>query len=207
MQKTSGRRSRRKAPSRTILLTRRSSWSSCAPAGATPSCQSTLRTEAPNYAKRRAALSAAFPGETIVIPSGREMVRANDTNFPFRPGSDFVYLTGEHDPESVLVLRPERLGPRRGAVRARRARRATPTSSSRTAATASCGSAAGTRCARSPPSWASRPPTWTTSPSARRPRARPHPRAARPRPARRRRWSAQTSPDARPRSWPGPSPR
>lgn len=69
-----------------------------------------LATEAPHYAKRRAAVSAAFPGETIVIPSGHEMVRANDTNFPFRPGSDFVYLSGEHDPESVLVLRPNGSG-------------------------------------------------------------------------------------------------
>jgi len=68
------------------------------------------RPEAPHYAKRRAAISSAFPGETIVIPSGREMVRANDTNFPFRPGSDFVYLTGEHDPDSVLVLRPNGSG-------------------------------------------------------------------------------------------------
>ena len=45
-----------------------------------------------------------------MIPSGREMVRANDTSFPFRPGSDFVYLTGEHEPESVLVLRPNGSG-------------------------------------------------------------------------------------------------
>jgi len=68
------------------------------------------RPETPHYAKRRATLSSAFPGETIVIPNGREMVRANDTNFPFRPGSDFVYLTGEHDPDSVLVLRPNGSG-------------------------------------------------------------------------------------------------
>jgi Xaa-Pro aminopeptidase len=64
------------------------------------------RPEAPNHAKRRAALSAAFPGETLVIPSGHEMVRANDTFYPFRPGSDFLWLTGEHDPEAVLVLHP-----------------------------------------------------------------------------------------------------
>ncbi|HEU4346143.1 MAG TPA: aminopeptidase P family protein [Actinoplanes sp.] len=62
--------------------------------------------EAPNYAKRRAALSEAFPGETLVIPTGIEKVRANDTDYPFRPGSDFVYLTGDRDPDSVLVLRP-----------------------------------------------------------------------------------------------------
>ncbi|MDM4719827.1 aminopeptidase P family protein [Micromonospora sp. WMMA1363] len=64
------------------------------------------RPEVPNHAKRRAALSAAFPGETLVIPSGGEKVRANDTAYRFRPGSDFVYLTGDHDPDSVLVLRP-----------------------------------------------------------------------------------------------------
>ncbi len=59
-----------------------------------------------NYAARRAALSAAFPGQTLVVPTGHERVRANDTNYPFRPGTDFVWLTGEHDPEAVLVMRP-----------------------------------------------------------------------------------------------------
>jgi Xaa-Pro aminopeptidase len=66
--------------------------------------------EAPNYAKRRAALSEAFPGETLVIPTGTEKVRANDTDYPFRPGSDFVYLTGDRDPDSVLILRPSGSG-------------------------------------------------------------------------------------------------
>jgi Xaa-Pro aminopeptidase len=63
------------------------------------------RPEAPHYAKRRAQLSAAFSGETLVIPSGPEKIRANDTNYLFRPGSDFVWLTGEGDPDSVLVMR------------------------------------------------------------------------------------------------------
>jgi Xaa-Pro aminopeptidase len=62
------------------------------------------RPEVARYAARRAALAAAFPNETLVIPTGRERVRANDTLYPFRPGSDFAYLTGEHDPEAVLVL-------------------------------------------------------------------------------------------------------
>ncbi|HKE64555.1 MAG TPA: aminopeptidase P family protein [Micromonosporaceae bacterium] len=61
---------------------------------------------APNYAARRAAVSAAFAGLTVVIPSGHERVRANDTYYLFRPGSDLYYLTGEHDPEAVLVLQP-----------------------------------------------------------------------------------------------------
>ncbi|MEU8376226.1 aminopeptidase P family protein [Micromonospora sp. NPDC048894] len=68
------------------------------------------RPEVPHHAKRRAALSAAFPGETLVIPTGTEKVRANDTDHPFRPGSDFAYLTGDHDPDSVLVLRPNGSG-------------------------------------------------------------------------------------------------
>jgi Xaa-Pro aminopeptidase len=62
---------------------------------------------AARYARRRAAVIDAFPGETLVIPTGREKVRANDTYHPFRPGSDFAYLTGGHDPDGVLVLRPE----------------------------------------------------------------------------------------------------
>ncbi|HEX8630602.1 MAG TPA: aminopeptidase P family protein [Catenuloplanes sp.] len=68
------------------------------------------RPEVPHYAKRRAAVSAAFPGETLVIPTGPEKVRANDTAYHFRPGSDFAYLTGDHDPDGVLVLRPNGSG-------------------------------------------------------------------------------------------------
>src|SRR3712207_5812809 len=70
----------------------------------------TARPEVPNYAKRRAALSDAFPGETLIIPTGNEKIRANDTDYPFRPGSDFVYLTGDHDPDSVLILWPSGSG-------------------------------------------------------------------------------------------------
>jgi Xaa-Pro aminopeptidase len=61
---------------------------------------------APDYARRRAALSAAFPGETLVIPTGPAKARANDQFYRFRPGSDFVYLTGDHDPDGVLVMHP-----------------------------------------------------------------------------------------------------
>jgi Xaa-Pro aminopeptidase len=66
----------------------------------------TPRAEAPDHAKRRAELSAAFPGETLIIPTGRERVRSNDTNHAFRPGTEHVWLTGEHDPDAVLVMRP-----------------------------------------------------------------------------------------------------
>lgn len=60
-----------------------------------------------NFLARRDALSERFPGDVIIIPTGHEKVRANDTNFRFRPGSDFVYLTGNTEPDCVLVLEPK----------------------------------------------------------------------------------------------------
>jgi Xaa-Pro aminopeptidase len=71
------------------------------------SLQVTPHEAADRYAERRAALSALFPGETLVIPTGREKTRANDTDYPFRPGSDYAYLAGDHDPDSVLVMHPD----------------------------------------------------------------------------------------------------
>jgi Xaa-Pro aminopeptidase len=62
---------------------------------------------AASFRKRRQILSARFPGETLVIPTGHEKVRANDTNFRFRPGSDFYYLTGNLEADCVLVLIPK----------------------------------------------------------------------------------------------------
>ena len=64
------------------------------------------------FQKRRAALSARFPGELLVVPTGHERVRANDTHYPFRPGTDFYYLTGNVEPDCVLVLEPRRGGHR-----------------------------------------------------------------------------------------------
>ena len=58
------------------------------------------------FAKRRRALSALFPGETLLIPTGEEKVRSNDTVYRFRPGSDFYYLTGNLEPDCVLLLQP-----------------------------------------------------------------------------------------------------
>ncbi|MQS11028.1 aminopeptidase P family protein [Streptomyces kaniharaensis] len=62
--------------------------------------------QAAHTALRRAELSAAFPGETLVVPAGNPKVRANDTDYPFRPSSDYVYLTGDQSQDGVLVLAP-----------------------------------------------------------------------------------------------------
>src|SRR5258708_27103181 len=58
------------------------------------------------FHSRREQLSRAFPGEYLVIASGNEQVRANDTNFRFRPSSDFAYLVGGGEPGALLVLEP-----------------------------------------------------------------------------------------------------
>jgi len=59
------------------------------------------------FARNRAALSQAFPGQLLIIPSGRHSVRSNDTDYPFRAWSGFTWLTGETVDGAVLVLAPD----------------------------------------------------------------------------------------------------
>ncbi len=59
------------------------------------------------FAQRRRALSQIFAGEMLVIPTGHEKVRSNDTHYRFRPATDFYYLTGCVEPDCVLVMIPE----------------------------------------------------------------------------------------------------
>ncbi len=39
-----------------------------------------------------------------VIPAARELIRSNDSTFPFRQDSDFYYLTGFPEPDALAVL-------------------------------------------------------------------------------------------------------
>ncbi|MER7519552.1 aminopeptidase P family protein [Streptomyces sp. NPDC126499] len=66
----------------------------------------TLDEQAPHAARRRAALSARFPGERLVIPSGNLKVRSNDDTYPFRPYSGYVHMTGDQSRDGALVLEP-----------------------------------------------------------------------------------------------------
>ncbi len=64
---------------------------------------------APYAAARRERLSAAFPGERLVLPAGGLSVRSNDCDYRFRPHSAFAHLTGlgtDQEPDAVLVLEP-----------------------------------------------------------------------------------------------------
>lgn len=59
---------------------------------------------AEHCAARRTRLAQALPDRTLVIPTGTFKVRANDTDFRFRPGSDFFWLTSSHEPDGVVVV-------------------------------------------------------------------------------------------------------
>ncbi|MEH6568464.1 MAG: Xaa-Pro aminopeptidase [Halioglobus sp.] len=61
------------------------------------------------FARRRKNLMALMePNSIAIIPSAHEQVRSRDTEFPFRQDSDFYYLCGFTEPDSVLVLIPGR---------------------------------------------------------------------------------------------------
>jgi Xaa-Pro aminopeptidase len=62
--------------------------------------------QAAETAARRAALSARFPGERLVIPAGHLKTRSNDTEYPFRASVEYAYLTGNQTEDGVLVLEP-----------------------------------------------------------------------------------------------------
>ena len=60
-------------------------------------------------AQRREKVSAAYPGQRLIIPAGGFKVRSNDTDYVFRPHSAFAHLTGlgaDREPDAVLVLEP-----------------------------------------------------------------------------------------------------
>lgn len=59
---------------------------------------------------RRQVLSAAFKGIRLVLPAGSFKVRANDTDYNYRPDTAYVYYSGVQGADStadaVLVLEP-----------------------------------------------------------------------------------------------------
>ena len=93
-----------------LAASMRSGWADTERDGLEPSAQS------PYAAKRRKTLSAAFPGERLVIPSGNLKVRSNDTDYPFRAACDYVYLTGDQTENSVLILEPKADGGHEAAI-------------------------------------------------------------------------------------------
>ena len=61
------------------------------------------------FPKRRKRLMDMMGNESIaIIPTSPVRIRNRDVEYPFRPDSDFYYLTGYAEPEAVAVLIPDR---------------------------------------------------------------------------------------------------
>jgi len=43
-----------------------------------------------------------------IIPAAREVTRSNDTQYRYRQDSDFLYLTGFEEPDSIAIIAPDR---------------------------------------------------------------------------------------------------
>ncbi|MGD2075714.1 MAG: Xaa-Pro aminopeptidase [Gammaproteobacteria bacterium] len=65
--------------------------------------------EQKEFARRRKQLMRMMGSDAIaILPTNPEQARNRDVDFPFRPDSDFYYLTGFPEPEAVAVLVPGR---------------------------------------------------------------------------------------------------
>jgi len=65
-----------------------------------------LSLPADSYAERRARLLDALPdGAALLLPTNQEHHRNGDVEFPFRPDSDFYYVTGFAEPGAWALLR------------------------------------------------------------------------------------------------------
>lgn len=61
------------------------------------------------YTRRRKKLMDMMGDDSIaIIPTAPVYIRNRDVEFPFRPDSDFYYLTGYPEPEAVAVIVPDR---------------------------------------------------------------------------------------------------
>lgn len=58
--------------------------------------------------RRRQLMELAGADSIVIVASAPERVRSNDTFYPYRQDSDFLYLSGFPEPEAVLVLVPGR---------------------------------------------------------------------------------------------------
>ncbi|WP_428634098.1 Xaa-Pro aminopeptidase [Sedimenticola sp.] len=65
-------------------------------------------TQAEFKRRRNQLMRMMGPGSIAILPSAPVSVRNRDADYPYRPDSDFYYLTGFPEPEAVAVLIPGR---------------------------------------------------------------------------------------------------
>jgi len=58
--------------------------------------------------RRQRLMEAVGPNAVVIVPAAREVIRNRDAHYRFRQDSDFWYLTGLLEPDSMLVLVPGR---------------------------------------------------------------------------------------------------
>lgn len=58
--------------------------------------------------RRRELIRMMGAGSIAILPTAPLQIRNRDVHYPYRPDSDFFYLTGFPEPEAVLVLIPGR---------------------------------------------------------------------------------------------------
>ncbi|MCB0349621.1 MAG: aminopeptidase P family protein [Bdellovibrionales bacterium] len=57
------------------------------------------------FQARRKILGQKTKGSAVIVASNPELIRNNDVHYPYRQDSNFFYLTGFEEPNSVLVFR------------------------------------------------------------------------------------------------------
>ncbi|WP_417335081.1 aminopeptidase P N-terminal domain-containing protein [Halobacteriovorax marinus] len=62
--------------------------------------------EETNYKSRRIQTISKLKDGIAILPAAKYKTRSHDTEFDFRQNSNFKYLTGSNEPESILVLTP-----------------------------------------------------------------------------------------------------
>ncbi|MCF6236133.1 MAG: Xaa-Pro aminopeptidase [Gammaproteobacteria bacterium] len=60
------------------------------------------------FLRRKRLMKKIGVGNIAILPTSLEQQRNSDVNYPFRPNSNFAYLTGFTEPEALMVLIPGR---------------------------------------------------------------------------------------------------
>lgn len=58
------------------------------------------------FRERRARLASLIPGAAVILPAHPEQIRNHDVHHRYRQDTNFFYLTGFEEPDSVFVFRP-----------------------------------------------------------------------------------------------------
>jgi len=58
------------------------------------------------FAERRQRIAQDLQGSALIVAAHPEQIRNHDVHFPYRQDSNFYYLTGFEEPESIFIFRP-----------------------------------------------------------------------------------------------------